>query len=72
MIGAFVQRLVADFSEAELTDLEATLEYPDVDLSDWLTGRRPVPANCRSPMLDRMLVECAGFGAGLPAELRRP
>ena len=72
MIGAFVQRLVAGFSAAELDDLEATLEYPDVDLSDWLTGRRPVPEDCRSPMLDRMVVECAGSGAGLPPELRRP
>ena len=52
-------------------DLEATLEFPDVDLSDWLTGRRPVPEDCRSPMLDRMVVECAGSGAGLPPELRR-
>ncbi len=72
MIGAFVQRLVAGFSPAELDDLEATLEFPDVDLSDWLTGRRPVPEDCRSPMLDRMVVECAGSGAGLPPELRRP
>ena len=71
MIGAFVQRLVAGFSDAELDDLEATLEFPDVDLSDWLTGRRPVPEDCRSPMLDRMVVECAGSGAGLPPELRR-
>lgn len=72
MIGAFVQRCVAGFSEAELAELEITLEYPDVDLSDWLTGRRPVPVECQSPMLDRMLVECAALGAGLPPELRRP
>jgi len=72
MIGAFVQRLVAGFSEAELDELEAVLEYPDVDLADWLSGRRPAPPECRSPMLDRMMVECAGSGAGLPEELRRP
>lgn len=70
MIGAFVERLVAGFSPAELDDLEATLEFPDVDLTDWLTGRRPVPEECRSPMLDRMVVECASSGAGLPRELR--
>ena len=72
MIGAFVERLVAGFSDAELDELEAVLEYPDVDLSDWLTGRRPIPEECRSPMLDRMAVECASPGAGLPEGLRRP
>jgi antitoxin CptB len=72
MIGAFVQRLVAGFSDSELDELEAVLEYPDVDLADWLSGRRPVPAECRTPMLDRMTVECAGLGAGLPEGLRRP
>ncbi|WP_043339773.1 FAD assembly factor SdhE [Belnapia moabensis] len=72
MIGAFVERLVASFSEAELDELEAVLEYPDVDLSDWLTGRRPIPPECRTAMLDRMAVECAAPGAGLPEGLRRP
>jgi antitoxin CptB len=72
MIGAFVARHVAGLTEAELDDLEAVLEYPDVDLADWLTGRQPVPPDCRSPMLDRMALECAGLGAGLPADLRRP
>ena len=70
MIGGFVARLSADFTEAELDALEAVLELPDVDLADWLSGRRPIPPDCRSPMLDRMAVECAGPGAGLPAELR--
>lgn len=72
MIGAFVERLVAGFTEAELDELEAVLEYPDVDLADWLSGRRPIPAECRTPMLDRMAIECAGKGAGLPEALRRP
>lgn len=72
MIGAFVARSIADLSEAELDELEAVLEYPDVDLADWLSGRRPVPPECRTPMLDRMAEECAAPGAGLPEELRRP
>jgi antitoxin CptB len=76
MIGAFVERLVAGFSEAELDELEAVLDHPDVDLSDWLTGRRPIPEECRTPMLDRMAIECAAPGAGLPVGLsgglRRP
>ncbi|MEN0072906.1 MAG: succinate dehydrogenase assembly factor 2 [Paracraurococcus sp.] len=70
MIGRFVATHIAGFSEVELDALEAVLEFPDVDLADWLSGRRPVPPECRSPMLDRMAVECAGSGAGLPADLR--
>ena len=70
MIGRFVGSNIASFSDAELDELETVLEHPDVELADWLTGRRPIPPDCRCAMLDRMAVECAGSGAGLPAELR--
>ena len=70
MIGAFAERNMAAFTEAELDELEAVLEHPDVDLADWLSGRRPIPEECRTPMLDRMAVECAAPGAGLPEGLR--
>ena len=71
MIGAFAERNIAGFTAAELDELEAVLEFPDVDLADWLSGRRPIPPECRSPMLDRMTVECAATGAGLPEALRQ-
>ena len=29
------------------------MELPDVDLADWLTGRRAVPPEADSPMLRR-------------------
>jgi antitoxin CptB len=70
MIGRFVADNVASFSDAELDELEAVLEQPDVDLADWLSGRREIPAEIRTPMLDRMAVECAAKGAGLPPHLR--
>ena len=72
MIGAFVARTITDLSEAELDELEAVLEHPDVDLADWLSGRRQVPEACRSPLLDRMLIECGALGAGVPPEVRQP
>ena len=72
MIGGFVSRHLAAFSEAELTEIEAVLDLPDVDLSDWLSGRREPPPNVRTPMLERMALECGEAGAGLPPELRRP
>ena len=30
------------------------MELPDVDLADWLTGRRPIPQDRDSPMLRRI------------------
>lgn len=71
MIGGFVTRNVAGLSEAELDALEAVLDHPDVDLTDWLSGRCEVPAESRCPMLDRLVAECAAPGAGMPEELRR-
>ena len=70
MIGGFVKRHVAAFTEAELDELEEVLELPDVDLSDWLSGRRPIPAEVSSPMLTRLAAECGGMGAGLHPDLK--
>lgn len=64
LVGGFVARHIATFSDAELDDLEAVLEYQDIDLTDWLTGRRPVPGSQATPMLGRLLAECGLPGAG--------
>jgi antitoxin CptB len=68
LIGGFVRRHIAAFTEPELDELEAVLELPDVDLADWLSGRRPIPREIASPMLDRMAGECGGSGAGMPRD----
>ena len=52
---------LAAFSAAELEALEGILEMPDVDLADFLTGRRPIPPECDSPML-RRIRDAAGEG----------
>ena len=70
MIGGFVTRHLAAFSESELAQVEAVLDLPDVDLSDWLSGRREPPPEVRTPMLERMALECGESGAGMPPELR--
>jgi antitoxin CptB len=54
MIGDFVKANIAGFSEAELDEVEAVMEFPDADLADWLTGRLPVPAYADSPMFRRI------------------
>ena len=54
MIGGFVRARIDTMTEAEIDALEALLELPDVDLADWLTGRRPIPPEDATPMLLRM------------------
>jgi len=54
MIGGFVRANLCSLSDADLDALEALLEMPDVDLADWLTGRRPVPPESASPMFLRI------------------
>ena len=70
MIGGFVARHIARLTERELDELEAVLELADVDLADWLSGRRAIPAEVATPMLARMAAECGGSGAGVPPDLR--
>jgi antitoxin CptB len=62
IVGGFVARTIATLSEGELDELETVLEYPDVDLADWLSGHRPVPAECATPMLRRITAETASRG----------
>jgi antitoxin CptB len=54
LIGGFVAPRIEDFTEAELDALEILLDQPDPELADWLTGRRPIPAEADTPMLRRM------------------
>ena len=54
LIGGFVRAGVVGFTDAEIGELEQLMELPDVDLADWLTGRRPIPLECDTPMLRAM------------------
>jgi antitoxin CptB len=71
MIGGFVSRHIATFSDSDLDAIEAILEHWDVDLADWLSGRRPIPPEADSPMLRRMAAECGRMGAGVPPGVER-
>jgi antitoxin CptB len=46
-------------NEAELDALEEVMELPDADLADWLTGRRPIPAEADSAMLRALFEDAA-------------
>jgi antitoxin CptB len=54
LIGGYVAANIAVMDAAALDQLERILEMPDVDLADWLTGRRPVPGSETNPLLHRM------------------
>lgn len=61
LIGGFVARHIATLSDAEVAALEDILELWDVDLADWLSGRRPIPPEHDTPLLRRIQTE-AGTG----------
>jgi antitoxin CptB len=54
LLGGFVRARLYAFTEAEIEALEALMDLPDVDLADWLTGRRPIPPEDATPMLVRI------------------
>lgn len=65
LIGGFVETNVASMNAAELADMEAVLEIPDPDLTDWLFGRLPLPVERETPMLRRMVDACRAKGVGI-------
>jgi antitoxin CptB len=54
LIGGFVAARIGQFTDADLDALEEILELPDVELANWLTGRKPIPLEVDSPMLRRI------------------
>lgn len=54
MVGGFVRANLPALTDADLDALEALMDIPDVDLADWLTGRRPIPPEAATPMLLRI------------------
>jgi antitoxin CptB len=54
LIGDFVKAGIAAMSDSELDEIEAVMEFPDAELADWLTGRKPIPGYADSPMLRRI------------------
>ncbi|MFT8540484.1 succinate dehydrogenase assembly factor 2 [Acetobacter sp.] len=58
LIGGFVEETADSLNAAELADMEAILEMPDPDLTDWLFGRLPLPEEKATPMLRRMVEAC--------------
>jgi antitoxin CptB len=60
LIGGFVARHIASLSDADVAALEEILELWDVDLADWLSGRRPIPPEHDHQLLRRIMAEAGG------------
>jgi antitoxin CptB len=63
MIGGYVAERIMTLTELELDALEALLEWPDTDLADWLTGRRPIPHEVATPLLLSIRAHVTAGGA---------
>ena len=63
LIGGFVRTRLANFTDAELDELELVMDHPEVVLADWLTGRKPIApeADC---LILRQMRDAALAGEG--------
>lgn len=64
LLGGYVAARIAAMDGTELDALEAVMELPDVDLADWLTGRRPIPPGEHHALLRTIAAEALARGAG--------
>lgn len=54
LIGGYVRPRIRALTDADLDALEAVMELPDVELTDWLTGRVPIPPGPHRSLLEAM------------------
>jgi antitoxin CptB len=55
ILGRFADAHINEFTAEELDRYEEILTYSDPDLYNWVSGREAVPANLRTPVLDRLV-----------------
>lgn len=59
LIGGYVAACIGTFGPGELDELEKLLEWPDTDLNDWITGRRPIPSERNLAILREIRLKAA-------------
>ncbi len=64
LVGGFVSARIDGFTLPEIEALEEILELPDPAVSDWLTGRTPLPDDPDRPLL-RAMRDAARRGEGV-------
>jgi antitoxin CptB len=55
IIGGFFQENADRLPEARLSEAEEFLELSDLDLVDWIMGRKPVPERWQDTLFDDVL-----------------
>ncbi len=56
IIGGFFQENTAQLAEERLDEAEEFLEVSDLDLVEWIMGRKPIPDRWKGSILDDVLV----------------
>ena len=55
ILGGYVTSHLAQFSDADIAELERIMEIPDQDMLSWATKQAEVPPEHLSPLLTRIL-----------------
>jgi len=56
IMGPFADSYADDFDEAETVAFETLLDQADLDVYDWIIGRKPTPAEFDTALLERLRV----------------
>lgn len=57
IIGGFAKKYISELSDAEIDELEAILDREDVDIYDWLSGKKPTPEDLKGNSVFMRLFE---------------
>ncbi len=58
LFARFMEQALAGLSERELADFRVLVAQSDLDLFDWLTGQRPLPAEFNTPVYAKLQGLC--------------
>ena len=54
ILGGFAKAHIETMSDEDIAQFEDLLGAKDHDIYDWITGKRPVPANYDTPLFRRL------------------
>jgi antitoxin CptB len=55
IIGGFARHNLTNMTDDELNEFAAILELPDVDIYDWYTGKKPIPKNKNTELMQKIV-----------------
>jgi antitoxin CptB len=54
IMGRFADAMIGTLTDAEIDEFERLSEQPEPDLYAWITGDRPVPADCDTGLFRKL------------------